>query len=397
MIRCSKCLVGPTWDTAEIGPDGVCNICKQNELKNAIDWVDRKRQLDEMVAKAKADAIEHGRTYDCIVPVSFGKDSSYQLLYVVKDLGMKPLAIRFDHGLYRPRLEENFRKVTKQLGIDYVTFGVSFKTVREIMIQGLLRRGDSCVFCHLGIYAGVMQQVLRYKIPLVIWGEQISDYQDWGLGFGADEIEKVDETRFHRVASMGLTAEDLEGMCGGRISKRDLDPFRFPDSAELKKMRMQSVCLGSFIPWNVHENSERIKRELGWEGDYLENRPPEFWFDKGECQKMAVRDWLRFIKRGHSRATHWANIEIRAGRMTREAGLAMEKEYTPKRPASLDHFLEMWEMTEDEFMAIALSHQVPPNEHQHDPNERTVPPEDMPQWDKTKVPWPDKPSFKPLR
>lgn len=390
MKTCNRCVSPVTWDTLELDANGTCNICHQHDTKKSIDWSDRKQQLLKIVADAKRGAAERGDTYDCIVPVSGAKDSCFQLLYVVRELGMKPLAVRFDHGLYRPKLEENFRRVTKQLDVDVATFNPSFKVMRELMMVGLLRRGDSCVGCHLGIYAGVMQQVLRWKIPLVFWGEQISEYQAWGNGFGYDEIEEVSETRFYRIASMGLTAEDLEGMVGPSISKRDLDPFRFPELSDLKRLKVKSLCLGSFIPWDAKSQSERIRDELGWTGDTLENRPDQFWYEKSECQMQSVRDWCRWIKRGHSRTTHLANIEIRAGRMTREEGLELEQAYIPRRPASLDHFLEMWQMTEAEFEEIVLRHQVIPHDHRRG-GAMTDPPADMDKWDKTPVPWPERP------
>lgn len=390
-MKCSKCLVGPTWDTAEIESDGVCNICKQIEIKNNIDWPARKIMLHELAAKAKAAAIERGDPYDCALPVSGSKDSAYTAWYVVNELGLKPLLLRYDHGLYRPHMNENFKRMTKILGVDVNTFELSFKVVREIMLEGLKRRGDSCVSCHNGVYSSTMQQVVRYKIPLVIWGEPIQEYASYGSGLSYEDFEQVDETRFNRVASLGMTAEDLFYMLDGRVSKRDLAPFEYPAPEVLKKMRLQSICLGSYIPWNVKEQVKIIEKELAWEGAYTENIP--YFYEKSECQMSAVRDWCRWLKRGHSRATHLANIEIRHGRMTREEAVEFEEVNQPKRPESLDHFLKMWHLTEAEFEEIVLSHKVGDHNFPR-ANEKAPAPKDMPTWDATDVPWPNHPGAK---
>ena len=45
----------------------------------------------------------------------------------------------------------------------------------------------------------------------------------------------------------------------------------------------RSVCLGSYIPWDVKMQVGKIKQDLGWEGDIVENVPSEFNYEKIEC------------------------------------------------------------------------------------------------------------------
>jgi hypothetical protein len=109
-----------------------------------------------------------------------------------------------------------------------------------------------------------------------------------------------------------------------------------------------------------------IKKELGWNGDQVENLPPGFDYEKIECYMQGVRDYIKYIKRGFTRPTHLASMDIRNHRMTREQGLDMLQEYEGKRPPSLDIFLDFIGITEEEFLKIAMSHSVAP--HQHDPS-----------------------------
>ena len=152
MQSCSNCLLPETAEATTFDTAGVCSVCRQIEVRDTeIDWDDRFRQLQELVAQHRDKGL-----YDCIVPYSGGKDSVFQLWYVVRKLGLKPLVVRFDHWFYRPLIEENNTRVFKLLGVDVLNFTPNWHVVRELMLESLKRRGDFCWHCHTGIYAHTM-------------------------------------------------------------------------------------------------------------------------------------------------------------------------------------------------------------------------------------------------
>jgi len=387
MKSCTKCLLPETAEATTFDSTGSCSVCKQIEYKEEkVDWEARGRELHELIAPFRGKGL-----YDCIVPFSGGKDSTYQALYIVRELKLKPLIVRFDHGFYRPQLEENNKRTFKLLGVDVSQFTPSWHIVRELMLESLKRRGDFCWHCHTGIYAHTMQIALRYQVPLLIWGESLAEYQSF---YSYEEMEEVDEKRFNRAMNLGMTADDMFEFLGGRISKRDLYPFAYPPRKDLQKLGVRSVCLGNYIKWDTKKQVELIKKELGWKGAPVEGIPEQFDYEKIECHMQGIRDYLKYIKRGMGRTNHLANIEIRNGRMTREEGVALEKEFDGKRPPSLDIFLEYLHMTEAEFYEAAMRHQVDPHRFQPNQVEPGRPMPDMDQWDRTDVPWPDRPSMK---
>jgi len=143
---------------------------------------------------------------------------------------------------------------------------------------------------------------------------------------------------------------------------RDLAPYAYPKAADLKAIGCKSICLGDYIPWDTRKQSELIRDELGWQGAPVEGIPfDRYWYEKVEDAFQGVQDYLKWIKRGMSRMTHLASIDIRNGRMTREEGLKLIGEYEGLRPASLDVFLKTIDMTEEEFNRIALTHVVAPH------------------------------------
>jgi hypothetical protein len=158
-------------------------------------------------------------------------------------------------------------------------------------------------------------------------------------------------------------------------------PFKYPPLKELRKIGYRSVCLCSYMPWDVKKQSDIIQRELGWKGDAVENVPPEYSYEKIECYLQGVRDYIKYIKRGYTRPSHLASIDIRNRRLSREEALKNIKKYEGKRPPSLDIFLQSIGLTEEEFNEIAMSHCVSP--YKHNPAE-IVPGDKTPDFDE----WP---------
>lgn len=386
MKTCNRCLLPESVDAVTFDTEGTCSVCRQIDYRDEhIDWTDRRRQLDELVEEYRGKG-----NYDCIVPFSGGKDSTYQAWYVVRELGLKPLIVRFDHWFYRPLVEENNMRTFKQLGVDVLNFTPNWHVVRELMLESLKRRGDFCWHCHTGVYAHTMQIALRYETPLIIWGESLAEYVSF---YSYEEMEEVDEKRFNRVMNLGITADDMYEFLGGRVPRRDLYPFGYPSRRELNRLGVRSICLGSYIKWDTKRHVDVIKKELGWKGQLVEGAPPEYDYEKIECFFQGVRDYLKFIKRGIGRTNHLVNIDIRNKRLTRDEALAMQQKYDGKRPPSLDLFLDYLHISEEEFLEVAMRHQVSP--HQHSPNlvepGEVMP--DMDRWDRTDVPWDNRPSI----
>jgi N-acetyl sugar amidotransferase len=351
--RCKKCLLPETHETIIFDDQGICNICRQNEFKkDKIDWKQKKKELDELIEEYRGK-----NDYDCLVPFSGGKDSTWALYYLMKEYKIKPLVVRFDHGFLRPNLNENTVRTLRNLGADFHSFTPNWKVVQKLMLQSFLEKGDFCWHCHSGIFSYPMWVAIRYNVPLIFWGEPSAEYTSY---YSYDQPEEVDEKRFNRVTNLGISALDMAVRLGGEMDERDFKPYTYPPLKELRRIQYRSVCLGSYIPWDVKAQSKIIQDELGWKGDLVENVPPGYNYEKIECYMQGVRDYIKYIKRGYTRPTHLASIDIRNDQLLREEGLDMLSKYEGKKPASMEIFLEMVGLTEEEFFKIAQSHSVSP-------------------------------------
>ena len=351
--RCKRCLLPETHETLVLDAEGVCNVCRAQEVKAEINWTARLDQLDALVAEYR------GRyRYDCLVPFSGGKDSTWTLYYLMKRYpGLKPLVVRFNHGFLRPNLSANCDRVFRKLGVDVHDFTPSWKVVQRLMLQAFLEKGDFCWHCHTGIFAYPMQVALKEQVPLIFWGEPSAEYTAY---YSYDQPEQVDEERFNRYVNLGISAEDMLIRLDGFLEERDLEPFRYPALKDLRSLGYRSVCLGSYIPWDVKMQVGKIQSELGWQGDVVENVPEDFNYEKIECWMQGVRDFIKYIKRGYTRPTHLAAIDLRNGRISKEEAQAMIRQFEGRRPPSLDLFLDYVGLDEEEFYTIAAGHQVSP-------------------------------------
>lgn len=379
--KCGNCLLPETYETLVIDEDGKgCNMCKTSKFKQeGIDWDKRKLMLDKVIEKYRGKY-----DYDCIVPFSGGKDSTYTLYYLLKEYKIKPLVVRFNHGFMRSNHEKNVEKVLKKLGADFINFTPNWQIVKKLMWEAFSRKTDFCWHCHTGIYSYPLQVALKYNVPLILWGEPLAEMSAY-YTYEDNIIEWEDEEKFNMVRNLGITADDMWGMINTPeepVDKRDLYPYTYPKLADLKKMDYYSVCLGSFIPWDYKKNTKIIMEELGWAGDELEGVPDSInkEFAKIECWMQGTRDYIKYLKRGYSRVTQLTNFEIRNDRMSKEEAQEWIDNFEGRKPQSLKIFLEYMGITEEEFNNTISKFVVPPFEPDFENIKEGTKAHDMDEW-----------------
>ena len=82
MKFCTKCIMPDTRPHITFNKEGICIACQNNEKKKTIDWDERYKELEELCNKYRRKT---PGDYDCIIAVSGGKDSHYQV-HVMKEL-----------------------------------------------------------------------------------------------------------------------------------------------------------------------------------------------------------------------------------------------------------------------------------------------------------------------
>ena len=320
LIRCTRCLMLETREGITFDEMGQCQACASSEQKMHINWVERWRALVAICDKAKANA---GMNYDCIVPISGGKDSLWQMHVLVKVLHMKPLAVTFSHNWWSKTGWTNLQRGLERLNIDHVMFTPNRDLVNRCAKRSLETIGDACWHCHMGVSAFTLQMAVAYKIPLIIWGESTAEH-------GRATYDKPDA--FDRDYFLKVSAKYTpEQFACEYISERDLYPFRTPSVEECEALGLHGIHLGNYMFWDAERQVEFIRDEYGWQELEIEGAYKHY--KSAECAMAGVHDELCYQKRGYGRTTVQVCDDIRAGLLTREQGMELVRLYEQPYPA----------------------------------------------------------------
>ncbi|RJQ72194.1 MAG: N-acetyl sugar amidotransferase [Desulfobacteraceae bacterium] len=344
---CSRCCMPETQEGITFDDLGVCQACQSSEQKIHINWVEREVKLRQILAEAKAAA---GSNYDCIVPISGGKDSTFQLHVLVKIYEMKPLAVTFSHNWYSKTGWYNLQNALEQFNVDHIMFTPNRRLVNRLAKKSLQAIGDACWTCHAGIGAFPLQVAVRFKIPLLIWGESIAEAS--GRASYLNPVHKFDREYFTKVSAK-LRPDQ---MVGEGLTERDLLPFVVPSAEECEAIGLRGIHLGDYIFWDDERQTEFVRDVYGWKETEVEGTYKRY--KSVECIMPGMHDFTCYLKRGYGRATFQACIDVRNGLLTREEAFALVAENDPVRPEALDYFLEITGMSEAEFYEVMRQHRI---------------------------------------
>lgn len=349
---CVRCCMPETQEGIQFDELGICQACQSSEQKIHINWVEKGAQLRTILEDAKAAA---GNNYDCVLPVSGGKDSTFQMHVLVRVYGMKPLAVTFSHNWYSETGWYNLQNSLQQFNLDHIMFTPNRDLVNRLARRSLdgnyFKRqthgiGDSCWHCHAGVGAFPLQVAVKFKIPLLVWGESIAEAS--GRASYKFPVHKLDKDYFTRVSAK-LTPSQM--VCA-YLSERDLYPFNVPTVEEIEDAGVFGIHLGDYIFWEKERQTEFVRDTYGWKETEMENAYKGY--KSAECIMAGMHDFTCYLKRGYGRSTYQASVDVRAGLLTREEGLELARRDS-ERPEALDYYLKATGMTEAEFMEIISS------------------------------------------
>jgi N-acetyl sugar amidotransferase len=320
---------------------GICQACQSSEQKIHINWVERELALRSILDDAKTRA---GLNYDCIVPISGGKDSMFQLYVLVEVYKMKPLAVTFSHNWYTEVGWYNLQNALQQFNVDHIMFTPNRDLVNRIAKKSLTSIGDSCWHCHAGVGAFPLQVAVRFNIPLLIWGESIAEASGRASHF--DPVHKFDRDYFTKVSAKKRADE----MVCEYLSERDLYPFNVPSVEEIEKIGVYGIHLGDYIFWDEERQTEFVRDHFGWKETEVEGAYKGY--KSVECVMPGVHDFTCYLKRGYGRATFQASLDVRNGLMTREEGMKLAAKIDSEKPGALDYYLKITGYSEGQFYEL---------------------------------------------
>lgn len=345
MKYCKTCVQPDTRPGIFLDKNDVCSGCNGHEEKEIkINWPERKNTLDNILDRFRSKTGEH---YDCVIPVSGGKDSTYQVYMAKTVFRMNPLTVTYK---YADRTELGQRNLDnlRQIGVDHLEISPNPETEKRFIKKALIEAGDPCLPDHMGIYAIGLRLAVNYKVPLIIWGES-PQLEYGGTAEDRDNPYLNKEWLSKHGCLQGKTAEDWveKGLTLG-----DLAAYRIPSDEELTNAKIASIFLGYYLPWDPIKNYE-IAKGIGFVKSPDGPKMGLYDFADLDSTNMIVHHYIKWLKFGMTRLNDNISVEIRNGRMTRDEGIARLKSCPERIPLEeIKQLCKYIEMEEDDFWTI---------------------------------------------
>jgi len=326
MKRCVKCVLSERTPYIEFDSNGICNYCKTYKQ---FDYYGEEK-LQEILNRHRNASGNH----DCIVNISGGRDSSYALLKLARDYGMKVLAVNYQNPFTHKQAKENIRNITQVLGVDLVQFKLKDCLHEEILkrnIKAWSKRPTAamipvmCVGCKI-IWRKILKIARKYDIHLIVNGGNPLEYTAF-----KKELLKVSRDAGLKSTYLnnirGLLGEVLKNI--SYISLKHLsttiEAFLFANQYSIGSRvighRVEVVDLFHFVKWNEREVVSRIKTELNWS---CPAEPNSTW--RFDCEISHLKDYLYLKTIGMTEKDDFYSKMIREDLISREDALMRLKE-----------------------------------------------------------------------
>jgi N-acetyl sugar amidotransferase len=345
---CTRCCIPETQAGVSFDEMGICKACQSSEQKVHINWTEREKQLRKILNNAKSKA---GKNYDCIIPISGGKDSTFQLHVLTKIYGMKPLAVTFSHNWWSETGWYNMQNSLEKMNVDHIIFTPNRGLINRLAKRSVEGIGDVSWHDHAGVGSFPLQIAVRFKIPLLIWGESIAESS--GRATYNEPVHKFDRDYFLKQSAKLCPDQ----MINNEISARDLYPFTVPTQKEIDEVGVWGIHLGDYLFWDDERQAEIVRDLYGWRETQMEGTYKRY--KSVEDIMYGMHDFTCYLKRGFGRCTVHANIDVRNGLLTRDEAFELIRKYDPVVPEALEYYLKITKTTEKEFFSMMEKNKMP--------------------------------------
>jgi len=308
---CQRCILPDTRPGLELDAEGICSACRAHRAaRTDIDWDARGACFEKLAERVKALA----RPYDCLVPVSGGKDSHWQTIKCL-EAGLHPLAVTWKTPGRTDLGQANLTNLI-ELGVDHLDAQINPRVERKFMYRTLVEVGSTAVPMHLAIFSIPMTIAAKLEIPLIVWGENsareyVGDAED-------GDSERLDSAWVAKYGVVhGTTARDW---VSDDLTASELTPYFAPDEVELERKGVEGVFLGQFFQWDP-ELAYEAARARGFQAASGGARTGTYEYADVDDDFISVHHWIKWLKFGFTRSYDNLSLEIRNGRISREQAI----------------------------------------------------------------------------
>lgn len=346
MKYCSRCVMPDTRPGIQFNKEGVCQACLNYEMRKEIDWDSR---FEELRILCEAHKKRTGNNeYNCLIAVSGGKDSHFQVHVMRELMGMNPLLVTVEDNFPMTKAgKHNLRNISEVFGCDLISLKPNIRAHKKVTRITFEKYGKPTWYIDRLIYTYPLHMAIKFGIPLVVYGENIS-YEYGGLN---DEETPSAKNQICNGVASEISFDEL--LCK-EVTENNLTLLKAPDAEEMDSMSLEPVYLSYFVPWNSYANYIFAKKRGFHDLSKEWNRSHHVEdFDQVDSRAYLVHPWLKYPKFGHASATDYASRFIRYGLLTRDEAVELVKKHdSDLDPLAVRDFAEFAGYTEKEFWEV---------------------------------------------
>lgn len=348
---CSEC-VYPSISAApmEFDDAGVCTGCQMAKVKAGIpmsEWDRRKGLLRDLLEQYRC---KDGSRHDCVIAVSGGKDSYFQVHVLKEEFGLNPLLVTYDGNNWTDVGWRNMVRMREAFDVDHVVVRPSVTTLKKLNRLAFTIMGDMNWHGHVGIMTTPMMVAAERGIPLVFYGEH--GYLDLCGQFSMDDFPEV--TYRDRLEHFARGYEWTYFVGREELTAQDLSIWKYPSDQKILDLDLRGIFLGNYVYWEANEHIKLVTERYGFEVSHEPfDRTYRTMSNLDDMHENGAHDYLKYIKFGYGRATDHTCKDIRAGIMSRGQAIQTVNHYDPIKPRDIRRWLDYVGMTEEEFDRIA--------------------------------------------
>jgi N-acetyl sugar amidotransferase len=346
MIFCKECTHPITRPRIRFSRDGICNGCLRAKEKKAIDWTAKAVEFRERVYEALKGSPD--REYDAVVPVSGGKDSTFQTWHATTQLGLRVLCVNIQPFLPTDVGIHNLRNLPERLPVDLVSVCPNQQVYARLARLGMERFGDPYIPWFYGVWAHVTRVAVEKKIPVILYGEN-----------GETEYGGSDEKEFLELDREGVEARIRSDKRGWLPPERwteygfkpeEVRFYQQPTEAEMAAIGLQRLFYSDYTPWSNNHHLHVALNIVGGFRTAEKRTPGTFTFGYSTDDDFYdVYIWMLWPKFGFGRATKYSSKDIQEGKISRAEAIGLVRDYDGEFPwRAFERFCDKTGMTEND-------------------------------------------------
>ncbi len=324
MRYCKRCLQPDTRPGIVFDDEQVCFACRYEESKATIDWDQRRAELQAFADEAKAEAKKRGNTYDCIIGVSGGKDSTFQAVYAKEKLGLNPLLINCMPDEITEIGRKNIENLNN-LGFDIISIRPNPIVAKKLARKSFFERGNIIAASEYCLWASSYIMAVKFNIPLIIQGENAA------LTLGAAKNQETTGNAFSVMQLETIRGASVDSFVdlSNNITEKDLFLYKIPTVEEMQAKGIKAIFLQYYTKeWSQVTNADfAIARGLTGRSDDLHDLGRYRRYTALDSDLQIPNQMIKYLKFGFGYATDEICYDIREGRFSREDGKWYVNEY----------------------------------------------------------------------